>query len=58
MNENEKERLFKLFDKLVSWNSAMKEVERYIKQDADCFTVSVGPWIITYNDTKESEVKR
>lgn len=56
MNKSEKEWLFKLFDKLVSWKFAMEEVKRYLKQDADYFTVSSGPWTITCNDTKKSEV--
>jgi hypothetical protein len=55
MDKSEKERLFKLFDKLVSWKFAMKEVERYLKQDADYFTVSSGPWTIVYDSAKESE---
>ena len=39
---------------LESWDIALNEVTNYLAQGSDYFTVSVGPWTITY-DVKESE---
>lgn len=56
MDENTKEKVVKLIDMLDSFKSAMEEVKHYLEQDADCFTVSSGPWTIEYDNRKESEV--
>lgn len=39
---------------LKSWDIVLNEVIHYLAQGSDNFTVSVGPWTITY-DVKESE---
>lgn len=39
---------------LESWDTALNEVIHYLAQGSDYFTVSVGPWTITY-DVNESE---
>ena len=57
MKEKTKEKVVKLIDMFDSWKSAMKEVKHYLEQDVDCFTVSAGPWTITFDSSKESEVK-
>lgn len=56
MDKNTKEKIVKLIDMFESWRFAMKEVEHYLEQDLDYFTVSSGPWKIEYDNTKESEV--
>lgn len=53
-----KEQAIKLVDMLFSWKAALKEVENYIKQEVDCFTVASGPWTIVYDSTKESEMAK
>jgi hypothetical protein len=56
MKKKTKEKVVKLIDMFDSWKSAIEEVKHYLEQDVDCFTVSSGPWTITYDNTKESEV--
>lgn len=36
-----------------SWKSVIEEVKRYLDQNVDYFTVSVGPWTITYDNCEE-----
>ena len=57
MDEIEKEKVGKLLDMFYSWNTALKEIKRYLEQDVDSFTVSSGPWTIGYDSAKESEAK-
>lgn len=56
MDEKEKEKVVKLLDMFDSWKVALKEIKNYLEQDVDFFVVSSGPWTITYDNTKESEV--
>ena len=41
-----------------TWSEVCLEVAHYLMQDADCFTVSSGPWTITFDNSKGSEVKK
>lgn len=56
MDEKTGKNVVKIIDMLTLWNSAIEEVYHYLDQDSDCFTFSSGPWTITYDNTKESEV--
>lgn len=42
---------------LQGWEDMKREVLHYFSQGADCFTVSDGPWTLTFDNTKEREVK-
>lgn len=42
---------------LISWEQMIRETNYYLEQDLDCFTVSAGPWTLTFDSRKESEVK-
>jgi hypothetical protein len=42
---------------LQGWERMKQEVWHYLSQGVDFFTVSAGPWTITY-DRKESEVTK
>jgi hypothetical protein len=42
---------------LQGWERMKKEVWHYLSQGVDFFTVSVGPWTITY-DKEESEITK
>lgn len=35
--------------------AACEEIQHYIKEGCDYFSVSVGPWEITYSEREESE---
>lgn len=43
---------------IQGFETIKKEAMRYLAQGVDCFTVSAGPWTLTFDNTKEAEVKR
>ena len=42
---------------ITGWYEMRQEALHYLLQGADCFTVSSGPWTITFDGSKGSEVK-
>lgn len=48
----------KMAASLNCWDIVKREVRHYLSQGSDYFTVSSGPWTLTYDNTKESEVAK
>ena len=42
---------------LITWEQMIQETKNYFAQGSDYFTVSAGPWTLTFDNRKESEVK-
>ena len=42
---------------LITWEQMIQETKHYFAQGSDYFTVSAGPWTLTFDNRKEREVK-
>ena len=42
---------------LITLEQMIQETNHYFAQGSDYFTVSAGPWTLTFDNRKESEVK-
>lgn len=42
---------------LITWEQMIQQTKHYFAQGSDYFTVSAGPWTLTFDNRKESEVK-
>ena len=42
---------------MQDFNAVKRESMHYLSQGIDCFTVFAGPWLVIFDNSKESEVK-
>lgn len=47
-----------MVETLQEWEDVKREVMHYLAMGVDCFTVSLGSFTITYDETKEREANK